>query len=359
MAEKFTVLLVDDTSLNLALMSEILKDEYRVIAAKSGESALNILNTKPVDIVLLDIIMPEMDGYEVIKKIKATEKLADIPVIFLTAKNSIQDEELGFSLGACDYINKPISPPIVQSRIRTHIQIKRHRDLLKNQNAYLESEVQKRTKELSDAQDATITAMACLAETRDQETGNHIKRTQLYVKELATRLATLPKYEHVLTKEVIELFYKSAPLHDIGKVGIPDAILLKQGRLTDVEFEVMKTHAQLGYEAIAKAEEELSGEIKFLEIAKEIARSHHEKWDGSGYPLGLSGEDIPLSARLMAIADVYDALISKRVYKDAMPHAQALSIISEGRGSHFDPEILDEFLAIEKVFYSIAQQYAD
>ncbi|CAM4136652.1 HD-GYP domain-containing protein [Pseudoalteromonas byunsanensis] len=359
MAEKFTVLLVDDTSENLALMSEILKTEYRVIAAKSGQSALNILDTKPVDIVLLDIIMPEMDGYEVIRRIKATEKLTDIPVIFLTAKNSIQDEELGFSLGACDYINKPISPPIIQSRVRTHIQIKRHRDFLKDKNAYLESEVQKRTKELSDAQDATIAAMASLAETRDQETGNHIKRTQLYVKTLAARLATLTKYKHVLTEEVIELFYKSAPLHDIGKVGIPDAILLKQGRLTPPEFEVMKTHAQLGYEAIAKAEEELSGEVKFLQIAKDIARFHHEKWDGSGYPLGLSGTEIPLSARLMAIADVYDALISKRVYKDAIPHEQALKIICDGRGSHFDPEILDEFIAIEKVFFSIARKYSD
>ncbi|NOU50538.1 two-component system response regulator [Pseudoalteromonas sp. JBTF-M23] len=359
MFDKFTVLLVDDTSENLALMSEILKTEYRVIAAKNGQSALKVLESQPVDIVILDIVMPNMDGYEVIKRIKSNSDTHDLPVIFLTAKNSIQDEEKGFALGACDYINKPISPPIIKSRVRTHIQIKRHRDFLKDKNAYLEAEVQKRTKELSAAQDATIAALASLAETRDQETGNHIKRTQLYVKTLASKLATLPKYKKALSEDVIELFYKSAPLHDIGKVGIPDAILLKGGKLTSEEFEIMKTHARLGYDAIAKAEKEVSGEVRFLKIAKEIALSHHEKWDGSGYPNGLSAEQIPLSARLMAIADVYDALISKRVYKDAMTHEQAIYILREGRGSHFDPEILGEFLAIEQEFLSIALQYAD
>ncbi|WP_440055939.1 HD-GYP domain-containing protein [Pseudoalteromonas sp. T1lg65] len=359
MFEKHTVLLVDDQAENLALMSEILKSEYRILAAKSGFDALKLMESKQVDIVLLDVIMPGMDGYEVISKIKSSPDHADIPVIFLTAKNSIQDEETGFALGASDYINKPISPPIILARVRTHIQNKRHKDFLKDKNAYLEMEVTKRTKELSQAQDATIAALASLAETRDQETGNHIKRTQFYVRALATALSKQDKYRPQLTDEVIDLFFKSAPLHDIGKVGIPDAILLKPGKLTEQEFEIMKTHTELGYRAIKHAEDEVSDEVKFLKIAKDIARYHHEKWDGSGYPKGLKGEDIPLAARLMAIADVYDALISKRVYKEAMTHDEALQILSEGKGSHFDPSILDTFFAIEGEFQEIARKYSD
>jgi putative two-component system response regulator len=201
--------------------------------------------------------------------------------------------------------------------------------------------------------------MASLAETRDSDTGNHIRRTQFYVKALAEHLKTHPRFAGELTPEMIDLLFKTAPLHDIGKVGIPDRILLKPGRFTPDEFEIMKTHTTLGRNAIEHAESALSVPVEFLKIAKEIAYGHQEKWDGSGYPEGVSGDDIPLSARLMAVADVYDALISRRVYKEGMPHEKAVGIIQEGAGSHFDPDIVDAFIAIQDEFRSIAARYAD
>ncbi|MBQ4863556.1 two-component system response regulator [Pseudoalteromonas sp. MMG013] len=359
MSDKYTVLVVDDAKENLAVMSQLLKEDYRVVVAKSGEQALQLLTSQKIDIVLLDVVMPNMDGYQVITHIKSQDALQDLPVIFLTGKDSVEDEEKGFELGACDYINKPISPPIVKARVRTHIQNKRTRDFLKDQNTFLEKEIIKRTEEMSKLQDATITAMASLAETRDQETGNHIRRTQLYVKLLADKLHKKDKYKDQLTVKLINIFYKSAPLHDIGKVGIPDNILLKPGKLDFDEFEVMKQHTDFGFKAIENAESEMGADDTFLKVAKEIAHYHHEKWDGSGYPDGLKGEAIPLSARLMAIADVYDALISKRVYKDAMTHEQAMKIIAEGRGSHFDPDMIDAFFEIETEFYEISQKYTD
>nr|WP_240701039.1 response regulator [Pseudoalteromonas phenolica] len=286
--ENATVLVVDDVSENLSFIGEVIGDEYRVLAAKSGSVALAILERNEVDIILLDVVMPEMDGYEVITELKINPKSKDIPVIFLTAKSSVEDEKKGFSLGASDYISKPISPPILMARLKTHLLNKRSKDFLKSKNLYLE-EVQKRAAQMSELQDVTIQAMASLAETRDEETGFHIKRTQLYVKRLAEELAKLPKYKKVFTKERINIFYKSAPLHDIGKVGIPDSILLKPGKLTENEFEVMKSHAVLGYSAINQAEQKAGTAHDFLEVAKEIALYHHEKWDGSGYPKGISG----------------------------------------------------------------------
>ncbi len=359
MEELKTVLVVDDVKENLAFMAEIIKDKYRVLAVKSGEAAINLVENNQIDIILLDVVMPQMNGYDVIKYLKSHESHCEIPVIFLTAKTSVSDEEKGFMLGACDYINKPISPPILLARLNTHLLNKESKDILKNKNNYLEEEVQKRTEQMSQLQDVTIQAMASLAETRDQETGNHIRRTQLYVKLLATILSGKEKYKQILTPEVINIYYKSAPLHDIGKVGIPDNVLLKPARLTAEEFEIMKSHTVFGRNAIETAESALGQTDSFLQTAKEISHYHHEKWDGSGYPEGLKGEDIPLSARLMAIADVYDALISRRVYKDAMEHSDAIAIMKEGRGSHFDPELLDEFLAQESAFFKISQQYRD
>lgn len=359
MSDKHTVLVVDDAKENLAFMSQLLKDDYRVVVAKNGKQALQLLDEQKIDIVLLDVVMPEMDGYEVIEHIKSLKSLDDVPVIFLTGKDSVEDEEKGFALGACDYINKPISPPVLKARVKTHLQNKRTRDFLKDQNAFLENEIHKRTAEMSHLQDATITAMASLAETRDQETGNHIRRTQLYVQLLANKLREHEKYKDELSPRLVNIFYKSAPLHDIGKVGIPDNILLKPGKLEYDEFEEMKKHTDFGFKAIEDAESEMDGEDTFLKVAKDIAHYHHEKWDGSGYPDGLKGEEIPLCARLMAIADVYDALISKRVYKDAMPHKEAMKIIAEGKGTHFDPDMLDVFFEIENEFYEIASKYTD
>ena len=355
-----SILVVDDTPDNLSLMSELLLERYHVRVANSGERALRIAQSAaPPDLILLDIMMPHMDGYEVCQRLKENAATRAIPVIFLTAKVSAEDEERGLSLGAVDYVTKPISAPIVLARIQTHLSLKAASDFLRDQNVYLESEVQKRTRELSAIQDVTIMAMASLAETRDSDTGNHIRRTQHYVRALALALRQHPRFAAQLDAQTVETLFKSAPLHDIGKVGIPDRILLKPGRFEAHEFEIMKTHTTLGRDAIQHAEDQLGTPVDFLCCAKEIAYCHQEKWDGSGYPQGLAGEAIPLSARLMAVADVYDALISRRVYKDGMPHEKAMAIIEDGRGLHFDPDMVDAFVRIQDQIRAIAQRFAD
>jgi putative two-component system response regulator len=358
--ERYTVLVVDDTPDNLVLMSGLLKDLYKVKVAKDGQRALQIAESEtPPDLVLLDIMMPGIDGYEVCRRLKASSRMREIPVIFLTALSETEDEALGLSLGAVDYITKPISAPIVLARVKTHLSLKASADFLRDKNIYLEQEVRRRTRQVEMIQDVTITAMASLAETRDNETGNHIRRTQTYVKLLAERLRTHPRFVDKLDDKSIELLHKSAPLHDIGKVGIPDSILLKPGRLTIEEFEIMKTHTTLGRDAIEHAEKQLGAEVPFLALAKEIAYSHQEKWDGSGYPEGLAGDAIPMSARLMALADVYDALISWRIYKEPFPHETAVGMIKEGRGKHFDPDMVDAFLELEQEFERVAAMFSD
>ena len=358
--DKPTILVVDDTPDNLTLITNLLKDRYRTKIATNGEKALKVAVTgTPPDLVLLDIMMPVMDGYEACRRLKADRKTSGIPVIFLTAKAEEADETLGFEAGAVDYITKPISPPILLARVETHLQLKAVRDFLVDKAVFLEEEVLKRTREVQMIQDVTIVAMASLAETRDNETGNHIRRTQNYVRVLAKQMQTHPRFRDVLTDETIELLYKSAPLHDIGKVGIPDRILLKPGKLTPEEFEIMKTHTTLGRDAILAAEARLDVSNSFLSLAREIAYSHQEKWDGSGYPEGLSGDDIPVSARLMAVADVYDALISRRVYKAPLSHDDAVAVIVEGSGAHFDPDLVTGFVELESEFRAIAQQFSD
>ena len=355
-----TILVVDDAPENLALMSSLLKERYRVKLARNGETALQLASTEPgPDLILLDVMMPGIDGYEVLARLRATVATRDIPVIFLTARAREEDEQRGLDLGAEDYITKPIRPSILLSRVHNHLLLKSAKDFLRNHNAYLEAEVVRRTEELAAIQDVTILAMASLAETRDNETGNHIRRTQHFVRALAEQLKTHPSFAAYLTDTTIELLFKSAPLHDIGKVGIPDRILLKPSRHTPEEFEIMKRHPTLGKEAIEAAEQALGTPVAFLTLAKEIAFSHQEKWDGSGYPLGLIGEAIPISARLMAVADVYDALTSRRAYKEAMSHETALGIIAEGRGKHFDPDMVDAFLQVADTFQMIAQRYLD
>ena len=358
-AERALILVVDDTPINLTLMSELLQDLYRVKVANSGERALKIAAATPPDLILLDIMMPDIDGYEVSRQLKSDPRTQHIPVIFLTARSSVEDEQLGFELGAVDYIVKPISPPIVLARVKTHLTLKAAADFLRDKNEFLEREVEQRTAEITAIQNATIRVVTSLAETRDQETGHHIRRTQSYVQLLAERLSQDPRFHEALTAAAIATLYKSAPLHDIGKVGIPDRILLKPGKLTAAEFEVMKTHTTIGCAAIERAEAQLGIEVDFLKTAKQIALSHHEKWDGSGYPQGLRGTEIPLPARVMAIADVYDALISQRVNKEAIPHPEAMRIILTGRGSHFDPDVADAFAAIEEEIYAIAERFKD
>ena len=359
-SEKPTVLVVEDTPDDVALIAGLLRTSYRVIIAKQGKSGLALATQDSApDLILLDIMMPDMDGYEVCRTLKASPATRDIPVIFLTGKTSIDDEQLGFSLGAVDYITKPVSPPLLLARVATHIALKRASDFLRDKNTWLETEIARRDSQMSAIQDVTILTMASMAETRDTETGNHIRRTQNYVKALALRLQPHPRFSLFLSDENIDTLYKSAPLHDIGKVGIPDRILLKPGSLTVDEFEIMKTHTTLGWNAINNAERSLGIQADFLSVAKDIALFHQEKWDGSGYPQGRKGDAIPVAARLMAVADVYDALISRRVYKEPMHHDAAVKIIQQGQGVHFDPDMVEAFLAIQDEFQAIAQRYAD
>ncbi|TSA10979.1 MAG: two-component system response regulator [Betaproteobacteria bacterium] len=353
--DRATILVVDDTPDNLQLMSGLLKDLYKVQVANSGERALKIVKGEhPPDLVLLDIMMPGMDGYEVCRRLIADPKTRDIPIIFLTAKATVADEEMGFELGASDYITKPVSPPITLARIKAQLMIKASRDFLKDQSAFLESEVARRTAESGAIQEFTIQVLASLAEARDKASSNHIQRTQRYVRALAERLADVARFAGALAGEQIELICKCAPLYDVGKIGIPDRILLKREPLTPEEFDILKTHTTLGRDAIEKAERNVGVPVAFLKCAKEITLSHEERWDGSGYPQGLSGDDIPVAARLMAVADVYDALIG-----EGTTHEQAVKTIAEGKGMLFDPDVADAFVAVAAQIAEIVAKYPD
>lgn len=346
------ILLVDDNATNLKLLRDCLEElGCKILVAKNGASALAIVQKAMPDLILLDIMMPEMDGYEVCRRLKDDVNTRLIPIIFLTALTDAEEEARGLALGAMDYITKPINPDLVRARVKNQLALKCYQDRL-------EELVKARTLELQLTQAVMIESLATLAEYRDPETGGHIKRTQNYVKALAQKLRNNPRFSSELDDESIEWLYMSAPLHDIGKVGVRDDILLKEGRLTDDEFEQMKKHSRYGDEALRITEQKL-GNNTFLKSARQIARTHHEKWDGSGYPDGLKGEEIPIPGRLMALADVYDALISKRVYKAPMPHEKAVEIIREGRGTHFDPDVVDAFLELEDVFRNIALTFAD
>lgn len=353
-----TILIVDDTETNIDILVHALGDEYELSVAMDGESALEHIEMEIPDIILLDIMMPGMSGYEVCEKLKRNEKTANIPIIFLTAMTDIESKTKGFEMGAVDYITKPFETLEVKARVHTHLALQMAKMELNMQNEILEDKVAERTRELSLTQETTIEAIACLAEYRDPETGGHIKRTKNYVRVLAEKLREQKKYKDILNDEVIALLFKSAPLHDIGKIGIRDDILLKQEKLTSDEFEEMKMHAIIGYSALKTASTKL-GENSFLKYAMEFSRYHQEKWDGTGYPEGIAGTDIPLSGRIMALADVYDALISKRTYKPPYSHETAVGIIYEGRGKHFDPDLVDAFMEIHDEFRKIAIRYAD
>jgi len=355
---KANILVVDDTETNIDILVDALDKDYEVSVAMDGLGALEAVAANPPDLILLDIMMPGMDGYEVCQKLKSDSATIEIPVIFLTALTELESKTKGFKLGAVDYITKPFEILEVKARVNTHLTLKEAKEFLRNQNAILEQKVEERTLELALTQDVTIHSLASLAETRDNETGGHIRRTQNYVKALAEELKNHPKFSQVLDEQTIALLHKSAPLHDIGKVGVPDSILLKPGKLLPEEFEEMKKHTVYGRDAILTAEKSL-GSNSFLHFAREIAHTHQEKWDGSGYPQGLKGEEIPVSGRLMAVADVYDALISKRVYKPPFPHSKAVLIIEEGKGKHFDPHMVDAFLPIKERFKTIALGHCD
>ncbi len=353
-----TILIVDDTEENVDILVAALGSLYDVSVAMSGEDALEAVAEAAPHLILLDILMPGMDGYEVCRRLKANPETADIPVVFLTSLAEIENKTRGFELGAVDYITKPFEVSEIQVRVRTHLFLSLATKRLRQQNEILELKVQERTRALSQIQEATIESLAALAEYRDPETGGHIRRTQSYVRALARALKNHPRFRSSLDETTIHYLFLSAPLHDIGKVGIRDQILLKPAALTDDERAAIKKHPEIGRDTIAVAEKKM-GAHSFLRFAREIAYSHHERWDGKGYPQGLAGEQIPISARLMAIADVYDALISRRVYKMPFSHTEAIKIINEGRGTMFDPDMVDVFVQIQDEVRTIALQFAE
>ena len=367
-----TVLVVDDNEVNLNLLARHLGPRYRVLLAESGEVALSLVHASPrPDLILLDIMMPGMDGYEVLRRLKADRSTEDIPVIFVTALDGDAEQYGGLKAGAVDYITKPFNCDLVDARVAIHLELKAARDSLKNENGWLDRQVARRMQETRMIQDLSIRVLAGLAECRDHDTGHHILRTQAYIKLLAEHLAEHPRFHAALDGQRLEMLIKASPLHDIGKVGIPDQVLLKGTALTDEEREIMKTHVLLGAstiqqaldDAVTETDEAQLGDVNcvfhFLRVARTVALTHHERWDGAGYPHGLAGEAIPVEGRLMALADVYDALTRQRVYKDAVSLEDAANYILENRGSHFDPDIVDAFVRLRPSFEQIAIYFAD
>ncbi|MDT8445404.1 MAG: two-component system response regulator [bacterium] len=339
---KARILVVDDEAVNLKLIAEILKEEYELAFAKSGEEALQLTNTQP-DLILLDIMMPGMDGFEVAQKLKRDGKTQNIPIIFVSAMNETVDEVKGLDLGAVDYITKPINSQVVRLRVNTQIKLLQIQRALQQQNNSLESAVADRTQELQEAQIEMVKRMGLLAEYRDPETGDHIERMSRYAEALASAMG--------LDQAQCELIRMASPMHDIGKVGIPDRILIKPGKLTPEEWRTMQAHSLIGATILT------GGRSQLLKTAHLIAAHHHEKYDGSGYPMGLAGEDIPIEGRIAAIADVFDALSSKRPYKEPWPLERVLDLLKEEKGRHFDPKLVDLFLSILDKIIEIKDQH--
>ncbi|MCK5129369.1 MAG: response regulator [Clostridiales bacterium] len=349
--EKQTILIVDDSTENIVKLDQVLGHEYITKFAINGQKALTIAKKFIPDLILLDTMMQGMDGFEVCVLLKEDPRTKDIPIIFSVTQEQEHYEDEGIRLGAVEFITKPINPVIVKNRIKTQLALQNHKRELVLQ-------VHERTKELSHTQDAIIHSLVSLVETRSYETGSHIMRIQEYVSLLAKKLSMKSKYSEELDSYTIALLYKAASLHDIGKVGIKDEILLKPGSLTKEEFETMKTHTKMGRDILQKSEKKL-GSNSFLTMTIDIAYYHHEKWDGSGYPEGIKGIKIPLSARIMAIADVYDAIVSKKVYKKQFSHLEAVEIISGGSGTFFCPDVVSAFVELQNEFHSIAYEHAD
>ena len=354
------IFLVDDVKANLTIGRDLLKTFYEVYPVPSAARLFELLENVIPDLILLDIEMPEMDGYEAIKKLKSEPRFADIPVIFLTAKDDNDSEMEGFDLGAADYITKPFSGPLLLKRITNLLMIERQKqELLKNQTTIkdyadnLEIKIKEKTAEVLELQNAILSTVANLVEFRDELTGGHISRTQRYLQAIIDVIIPNGAYADEISKWNMDFFLPAAQLHDVGKIAISDLILSKPSRLTTEEFEIMKTHVTVGVDAIEQIMSKTKENV-FLEHALLIAGTHHEKWDGSGYPIGLKGNNIPLEGRLMAIADVYDALISERPYKKAFTHEEACVIIEEGAGSHFDPILIDVFVMVKHKFKQIA-----
>ncbi len=336
---KKSILIIDDVKLNLASAADVLKDEYILYEAMSAAEGFEILEEVIPDLILLDINMPLMNGYEMLEKIKLSRRLKGIPVIFLTGDTKSSSEVLGFDLGAVDFITKPFVASVMKRRIKTQLELSEYKKSL-------EKLVEEKVAENEKLQDMLSVGFAELVESRDGVTGGHIKNTSIYFDAFIKHLRDVPKYKEEITDQYVKYAIRSAPLHDIGKIGIDDHVLRKQSSLEKGEMRYMKTHSDLGAMTFRKIREEMFPDNEFLIIAEEIALYHHERWDGAGYPTGKSGTDIPLCARIMSVVDVYDALTSKRPYKEPFPHEKAMAIIAEGRGTQFDPDLVDEFVSI-------------
>ncbi|MDR1515046.1 MAG: response regulator [Synergistaceae bacterium] len=347
------IMLVDDNLTNLTMGKNMLKSFYEVYPLTSGKKLFEMLENVTPDLILLDIEMPEMNGYDVIKALKSDEHFREIPVIFLTAKSGDDNELEGLCLGAIDYVQKPFSAPLLLKRIENHLLITEQKRELKNYNDNLEELVNLKTSQIMELQVAVMGTVAEMVEFRDHSTGGHVDRTIKYLEILVDGLLDERIYSDELKGLDLRFLILSAQLHDVGKIAISDTILKKPGRLTAEEFEEMKTHTTIGAEAIARIGEHTAGH-SFLHHAKIIAHTHHEKWDGTGYPLGLKGAEIPLEGRLMAIADVYDALISMRPYKPPLSADDAARIVKEGRGVHFDPLLVDIFEKLSGKFAKVS-----
>ena len=356
------IILVDDNMANLTMGRNMLKTFYEVYPAPSAAKLFEILENIQPDLVLLDIEMPEMDGYETIKKMKAVARFAEIPVIFLTSRHDEHSELEGFNLGAMDYIYKPFSGPLLLKRIATQLLVVRQKTELLAQQAVLEQHVdileknmRAKAEQVIQLQNSVLATVADLVEFRDKFTGGHIARTKLYMKALIEELGRKKVYQEEIATWDMDFFLPSVQLHDVGKIAITDLILNKPGKLTPEEYEIMKTHVTVGVDAIEKILDN-TAEHAFLRHTLYITGTHHEKWDGTGYPMGLSGMNIPLEGRLMAIADVYDALISVRPYKKAFTHEEACKVIEDGAGTHFDPVLVDVFRGIKHEFARIVEE---
>ncbi len=350
------IMVVDDTPANLGLLEEMLVSRgYEVVAFPRGAMALAAAQHSPPDLILLDIMMPEMDGYEVCRKLKDHPPTQQIPVIFISALDATENKLRAFTDGGVDYVTKPLQQEEVLARVKTHLKIRFMQRELERHNEDLENLVEEKIREITDSQMATLIAISNLAEYRDKETGRHIERTSAYCQCLAEELRARGAYTDQISEAFVRNIVHAAPLHDIGKMGIPDHILNKPGKLTTEEFEVMKTHVTIGTETLKRVLAKYPKNT-FIRMGLDIAGTHHERWDGKGYPAGIAAENIPLSGRIMALADVYDALRSRRVYKEGFSHTDGVKIITDGRGTQFDPVVVDAFISIEKTFAELSEK---
>jgi len=348
-----TIFLVDDDMTNLTVGDKTLSEIYNVFTLNSGALLLKMLDRRIPDLILLDVEMPGLDGYETIRLIKAKKETCNIPVIFLTGKSNSESELEGLSLGAIDYISKPFSPPLLRKRIELHLLVDSQKKELVNFNNNLLNMVDAKTKTILELQNAILNTMAELVEGRDEIEGTHIEKTQRYLQILLTAIQEKELYREETASWDCDLVLQSTQLHDVGKIVIKDNILQKPGKLTDEEFEQVKKHTTFGEKIIDKIRKNTSEET-FLHYARIFAGTHHEKWDGTGYPKGLKNVEIPVLGRMMAIADVYDALVSERPYKKAFSHEEAVDIISSCKGTHFDPGMVDLFLGVSDEFQKVA-----